>query len=691
MKRFASTLALTLAALALPAAAMHEPAEPSPAAAAPGRRVLASDLKSSFRAGDLAFSGNVWVSIEKDQLSFQITGLCIVNYRSTPAYDVNVEVWASKQVPSVGGNTTHLTGGSFYIGTVPGGSSRCQDSGTLPATPPPPDNYWVSLALFEGMGPSKSLQALHTFAEQIDSGGPFYDDGPAIYFEKPVSAYLTNDGYTASVQVGRIRNTTSTATRRLRLGLRASTDPPRYGHTISGWTIASREYNPLNAYSYYSNVDTGSLAVAPPPAGTYWITAMLWQLGTDGVWYYDCLYTFPTPYTFTGAPPAPVADFGFSPTAPVAGQTVSFSDLSTGSPTSWLWEFGDGGTSTLRNPTHAFAAAGSYSVRLTAANASGSSSKVRSVAVGAVAAPVVNSFFAMPAAVLPGERTVLTWTSTGGTSAFIDQGVGPVPTSGSASISPVVGSPYTLTVVGPGGTATAKVTVAAAPGSWAGTWLLPSSARTSGANAFWTTDLTVTNAGDTAATVSLKFLGHEGNGGAGPERSYPIAARATLTWPDVLSLVFGRERDWGPILVRSTTTSLSVQGQTWTASPTGGTYGQSVPALAAAETVGAAPKALAGIRQDSLFRTNVVLANLKETEASVTIVALLPDGTTATTWTRTVGPLGFVQVNLQNDLGLASFAGGSLLVSSSTPGAQIAAYASVIDASTADPRTVLAR
>ena len=101
--------------------------------------------------------------------------------------------------------------------------------------------------------------------------------------------------------------------------------------------------------------------------------------------------------------------------------------------------------------------------------------------------------------------------------------------------------------------------------------------------------------------------------------------------------------------------------------------------------------ALAGVRQDDRFRTNIVLANLKETEAVVTLQVLLADGTTATNHIVTVGPLGFVQLNLADHLGVTNFAGGSVLVSSSTAGAQVAAYASVIDAATADPRTILAR
>ena len=56
-----------------------------------------------------------------------------------------------------------------------------------------------------------------------------------------------------------------------------------------------------------------------------------------------------------------------------------------------------------------------------------------------------------------------------------------------------------------------------------------------------------------------------------------------------------------------------------------------------------------------------------------------------------VPALGFLQLNLANHLGISNFNGGSAVVSCSTPGCLVAAYASVIDATTADPRTILAR
>ncbi len=58
-----------------------------------------------------------------------------------------------------------------------------------------------------------------------------------------------------------------------------------------------------------------------------------------------------------------------------AGLVVTFNDTSTGSPTSWLWDFGDGTpTSNQQNPVHTYSAAGTYVVTLTARNSIGTSS-----------------------------------------------------------------------------------------------------------------------------------------------------------------------------------------------------------------------------------------------------------------------------------------------------------------------------
>jgi PKD repeat protein len=64
----------------------------------------------------------------------------------------------------------------------------------------------------------------------------------------------------------------------------------------------------------------------------------------------------------SGAGAAPVPDFSATPVLGPAPLSVAFSDLSTGDPTAWQWDFGDGAGSALRNPSHSYSEPGSYDV-----------------------------------------------------------------------------------------------------------------------------------------------------------------------------------------------------------------------------------------------------------------------------------------------------------------------------------------
>ena len=70
---------------------------------------------------------------------------------------------------------------------------------------------------------------------------------------------------------------------------------------------------------------------------------------------------------------AVIADFNASITSGQAPLTVQFLDLSTGNPTTWYWDFGDGNNSTSQNPTYTYTEPGTYSVSLQASTASGQS------------------------------------------------------------------------------------------------------------------------------------------------------------------------------------------------------------------------------------------------------------------------------------------------------------------------------
>src|SRR5690606_8391184 len=74
-------------------------------------------------------------------------------------------------------------------------------------------------------------------------------------------------------------------------------------------------------------------------------------------------------YVIPSAPP--VVNFSSNTASICQGSSVSFSDLSSNAPTTWEWNFGDGETSTLQNPTHNYTTSGTYSVTLTASNDGG--------------------------------------------------------------------------------------------------------------------------------------------------------------------------------------------------------------------------------------------------------------------------------------------------------------------------------
>lgn len=68
---------------------------------------------------------------------------------------------------------------------------------------------------------------------------------------------------------------------------------------------------------------------------------------------------------------APIANFTATPRIGNEPLKVVFTDRSTGSPTSWKWNFGDGKTSNDKSPVHIYSKIGKYNVTLTVKNAEG--------------------------------------------------------------------------------------------------------------------------------------------------------------------------------------------------------------------------------------------------------------------------------------------------------------------------------
>ena len=225
-------------------------------------------------------------------------------------------------------------------------------------------------------------------------------------------------------------------------------------------------------------------------------------------------------------------------------------------------------------------------------------------------------------------------------------------------------------------------------------WLLPSSAHVQGANgASYKTDVTLVNASGSAANFTLKFLGHEQDGRTGTEKVRTVAANSVLAIPDVLGTVFGVSSDYGAILFNADQAAVRVVSQTSTPPPSGvGTFGQAVPGFGPADYATAyAPKTLAGLRQDSSFRTNAVIANATDQPVHVDLTLKSETGATLGTGAYDLLPYEMRQVGtVVTALGAPDgTANTSLVVSTPTAGGRVATYAAIIDQTTNDPRTIL--
>lgn len=78
---------------------------------------------------------------------------------------------------------------------------------------------------------------------------------------------------------------------------------------------------------------------------------------------------------------APVASFTSSSSAVAPNTEVNFTDATTGTVSSWTWNFGDGNLSAEQNPSHRWATPGTYNVTLTARNEGGSTVATRQIVV----------------------------------------------------------------------------------------------------------------------------------------------------------------------------------------------------------------------------------------------------------------------------------------------------------------------
>jgi PKD repeat protein len=222
-----------------------------------------------------------------------------------------------------------------------------------------------------------------------------FGDGQASTSQNPEHAYTTLGSYTVIL---RVSNTigSSSITQTVNLN-----QPPaaNFKYSAKGMTVTFTDSSYGEPTGWYWSFGDGTGAYQPNPVDTYarggTYTVTLTASTNSG--------SSSVSKTIT-VDEIPVADFGYT----FNKMAVSFNDASKGRVDSWLWSFGDGKVSGVRNPTHLYLLPGTYVVRLTVMNTAGSSTQVKEIVVTGTVyeSPdvVLDEFTYIPASFTPGQK-----------------------------------------------------------------------------------------------------------------------------------------------------------------------------------------------------------------------------------------------------------------------------------------------
>jgi PKD repeat protein len=218
-----------------------------------------------------------------------------------------------------------------------------------------------------------------------------FGDGSTSLIQNPMHTYLTIGNYTVRLVVRNLFGT-ATVTKNQYIIVGPSPLADFYGTPTSGASPLSVNFYDTSTsgmISWFWSFGDGSTSTIQNPVhgyqnpGNYSVTLVASNLyGSNTVLKTNYIHVYSIP----------AVDFYGVPTSGTAPLSVAFYDTSLGNITGWQWRFGDGSTSTVQNPSHSYATAGNYSVRLIASNPIGVSTTNKTKYIQVYSAPTAGCY-----------------------------------------------------------------------------------------------------------------------------------------------------------------------------------------------------------------------------------------------------------------------------------------------------------
>jgi hypothetical protein len=228
--------------------------------------------------------------------------------------------------------------------------------------------------------------------------------------------------------------------------------------------------------------------------------------------------------------------------------------------------------------------------------------------------------------------------------------------------------------------------------STANRYVVPGVAYASGGAAFWVTDLRIYNAG--AATPATLTYYPWGNPTGAVTRDVTLDAGEIEVIDNVLGELFQQPSGAGGSIAITTpaNTQLTATARTYNQT-SNGTYGQYIPGVTVAQSVGVNDRALQllQLEQSSRFRTNIGLNETSGQPVRVEVTLIVPDSIVSPVVAFDLKANEFQQFSLAS-FGLGSAVYNARVTVKATSGTgRVTAYGSAIDEITQDPTYVPAQ